>query len=387
MQKLRRYEELDSLRGLAALTVVIWHFLSVLPVFWDTKGLSGPLWIGLLKNTPLRILIAGHEAVIFFFLLSGFVLTLPFLAGKSSGYPTFLLKRICRIYIPYAVAIAVSLVLYLMFADNRVGTLSDGASAWWGLPVTWELVVQHFLLIGNFDTRVLDTVIWSLVHEMRISIILPFMIFVIIRYSWKVNLGLGLLLSFAGIGLHYVIGSWGDTVFYMLMFMCGALLAKYKTPLIERYSLLSGTVKFGLFGLAVLLYCFSRVPSWILPSVDFHAKGFINDYFITIGASLFIIMALSGGWLSAFLRNSVCLFLGKISYSLYLYHVPVLLAVIHLLDGVLPLPLTLVLAFVVTILASTLAWRLVEKPSMTLSQRLSKRPKATPQATSSNLNQ
>src|SRR4051812_48108680 len=70
-----RYQQLDALRGLAALTVVMQHFLSVLP---SIDGHSDNAWVNLWKYSPLHITWAGYEAVIFFFILSGFVLSLPF---------------------------------------------------------------------------------------------------------------------------------------------------------------------------------------------------------------------------------------------------------------------------------------------------------------------
>ena len=59
-----RLAELDSLRGLAALSVVLFHFQS----FWERAKL--PIWerVGVLG--PLRLVSSGHEAVLLFFLMS-----------------------------------------------------------------------------------------------------------------------------------------------------------------------------------------------------------------------------------------------------------------------------------------------------------------------------
>jgi peptidoglycan/LPS O-acetylase OafA/YrhL len=59
-----RFDELDSLRGLAACTVVLTHF-------WD--GMDANIYLATF-HSPLRILVAGHNAVTLFFVLSGFVL-------------------------------------------------------------------------------------------------------------------------------------------------------------------------------------------------------------------------------------------------------------------------------------------------------------------------
>src|SRR5699024_6525476 len=103
--ELRRYEEIDSLRGIAALTVIIAHGLAIFS-----------LPSNLLDVTPLYFFWSAHEAVIFFFVLSGFVLTLPFLK-KKIHYGNYIVKRILRIYIPYLIAISFTFVLYFLFSN------------------------------------------------------------------------------------------------------------------------------------------------------------------------------------------------------------------------------------------------------------------------------
>jgi peptidoglycan/LPS O-acetylase OafA/YrhL len=91
-----RYEELDSIRGLAALIVLIFHVLNVF-MYWD---IIPPL----ISKSPMRVLWSGHQAVILFFVLSGFVLFLPFLKRKQPYLP-YIIKRIGRIWIPFFVAL------------------------------------------------------------------------------------------------------------------------------------------------------------------------------------------------------------------------------------------------------------------------------------------
>ena len=86
----RHYPQLDALRGIAALMVVINHFVLVGPLWWVTKS-------------PLRVLALGHEAVILFFVISGFVLTLQLTSDRRVTYRDYVVKRICRIYLPYQI--------------------------------------------------------------------------------------------------------------------------------------------------------------------------------------------------------------------------------------------------------------------------------------------
>ena len=92
---------LDLIRLLAALLVFIVHanyqgFTGGLPVLWRLGGL-------------------GNDAVMVFFVLSGFVLSHAYgwdLASKTGG-PAFLLKRVIRLYPLYILGSALSLVGYL----------------------------------------------------------------------------------------------------------------------------------------------------------------------------------------------------------------------------------------------------------------------------------
>src|SRR5947209_3137330 len=97
-----RLKELDSVRGLAAATVVLSHTTIVLPIIAKpTFGRPGGEWVNALKYSPVHVFFAGYEAVIMFFILSGFVLSLPFHHGAGPSYREFLIKRIHRIYVPY----------------------------------------------------------------------------------------------------------------------------------------------------------------------------------------------------------------------------------------------------------------------------------------------
>ena len=119
MKKVLRYPELDALRGIAALVVVIFHYL----VMWHSATLFDTR-----LGSLLYPLVAGHEAVILFFLLSGFVLALPLLAGDQMPYSRFALRRVLRIYGPYLMA--------LLLAGDYFWHRGDGFGRWSGK--TWS---------------------------------------------------------------------------------------------------------------------------------------------------------------------------------------------------------------------------------------------------------
>nr|MCX3323655.1 acyltransferase [Bacillus paranthracis] len=72
-----------------------------------------------------------------------------------------------------------------------------------------------------------------------------------------------------------------------------------------------------------------------------------------------------------FMKHSVFQFLGKISYSLYLYHSIVMLTLIHLLYGYLNIYMILILPIVGSLLVAFLAQYFVERNSIKLGKNLS----------------
>jgi peptidoglycan/LPS O-acetylase OafA/YrhL len=73
-------------------------------------------------------------------------------------------------------------------------------------------------------------------------------------------------------------------------------------------------------------------------------------------------------------------FLGRISYSLYLVHGVVLLALVHVLYGEIPLVALLVAVWAVSVGLATLGEIYVERPSIALGRRLTRRTAARPAA-------
>ena len=92
-----KLEKLDALRGLAALYVVIHH--------------SVPKSIMLFSLNIANLFRFGEEAVILFFLLSGFVINFSFVKSRDKTFRTYFFKRVTRIYIPLLI---VMMLGYLM---------------------------------------------------------------------------------------------------------------------------------------------------------------------------------------------------------------------------------------------------------------------------------
>ena len=155
-------------------------------------------------------------------------------------------------------------------------------------------------------------VIWSLVHEMRISIIFPLIIFISIKLDWKISGIFVFLLSIISfflikeiptkfnipISTNYFI-----TLHYLGMFIMGFLIAKHKDFLINKYLNLYQNIALVL--IAILFFNYPKIPLMVpyklFGEIDFLLYTLMTDCTIGIGASLIVILALRS---IAFSRSS-----------------------------------------------------------------------------------
>jgi peptidoglycan/LPS O-acetylase OafA/YrhL len=358
----KRYKELDSLRGIAAIFVFLFHIVMVLPDHWR----EGLLW-KVLNLSPFHLLFTGKIHVIFFFVLSGFVLSLPFLSTRTTLYRVFMIKRFCRLYIPYVFAISIAIVLSLLFSKGG----GDGLSSWfntlWVDKIDKDLVISHYLFLGSYNFYAINIVIWTLIHEMRISFIFPLLMILAIHFNWKINLLIGLGMAVLGGILHFIIQDQYQAVYktfpYILMFITGILLSKHRHQLIEKYNSFNASIKITWLVLGLILYTYS----------DFLGNPLLIDWVTTLGVSILLIISISSNTLSKFLLQKPFTYLGKISYSLYLYHLPILLSLLNLFSDKWPVWLVIVLAIVATLVFSSFAWYVIEHPSMKLAKYFSRK--------------
>lgn len=376
-----RFEELDSLRGLAAIIVLNTHILLSFPTFFDPGPVSEQsLLVRLLNYTPLHLIWAGHASVVFFFILSGFVLALPFLEGRNTPYISYLIKRVCRIYAPYLVLLGITLLLYFCFQHSVfIPSLSTWFNSSWRTEPNGMLIFNHVFLLGNFDTEAYLYTIWSLIHEMRISLIFPLLMLLVIRFAFHVSISISLILLVISPVLTYVLThnaglvtsqfyTYVETIHYTAIFLLGALMAKYRTVLIQRVQNFSKVIKFLLCVVGILSFTYEY---WFFIGIHALHPRLFDDTFITIGSLIFLLLGLGSHSFSRFLLLRPIHFAGKISYSLYLFHPIALLTCAKLLYGLLPLWIIFIIAFIFSITGAALLHRFVEIPSIRLGRKLS----------------
>ncbi|KAA2212735.1 acyltransferase family protein [Teichococcus oryzae] len=353
-----RLVELDSLRGIAAMIVVLHHaYLSIL---------GAPSWLHwLVMETPLRPVGTGRQAVIFFFVLSGYVLTLALQRQEAKqrggaltlpGWAQYALQRAVRLGLPVLAAVLVSAALQWAFWRGPLpeGTPHILGGAGWRVMWSWSDLLSQVLLLRSGDGFQLNPVLWSLVHEWRIALLLP----LALLFRGRVALLLAVALLGAAVARlagmpegqvalgQSLPGSFAASAGFLPAFAAGAALALCPPPRLSRSHSLAAGISVAVMAMAA------------------------HDYGIIAASVLLILLAQRGATLARLLRRPVLLWLGRISFSLYLVHMPLLLALTHLCFGVLPPWLIAALAVPLSLPLAEAMNRLVEQPAHRLARRI-----------------
>lgn len=372
MDREQRFEELDSLRGLAALSVLLFHLVFIFPM--------SHIVMNIFEYSPLRILVSGTEAVILFFVLSGYVLSLNFYKKRTFSYRVYLTKRIFRIYPAYYFATFVGMLGVLLMFKKKITSLSEWYNLLWTGNININILLDHAALVKSFVSNI-NPVTWSLIHEMRISIIFPLIIFALMKMNWKQEIFF--ILCFFGISvILFIITGAGNsavtfinTLHYIPTFIAGALIAKYFSNITEKISRMSTLKKLLFVMVGLFLYLYAKpsfvFASFIYPSISPFYKTIMDEIFVATGSVLIIIFTLTSNRVKNILRSGIIKYLGKISYSLYLIHVPVIIVSLQFLHGKIHPILICAIVLVASITTSSLIYHSIEKPFVAIGSRIS----------------
>jgi len=367
---------LESLRGLAALMVVIAHSLMVLKI--DAIDMIWARPISTIasfdaKLVKLMLFFAnGGAAVTIFFVLSGVVLGLSLDNTKLKGmrlYFAFLVRRLFRIY-PAYLSVVLFVLLYL-FAGmvNHEGVSIASTFFNWSYRYTPSIpeIASNLTL---FNTTLIP-IGWTLTTEIVVAIFFPFLYFISRRWpGYAVFLVLLVLMAptffptYAGV----------IVLPHVYKFFIGLLIPRYGK---SAFKLAFGSKAIGRswFVFAIFLLLAER------QLVDISHPGF--GIIETTGATLIIFGLLNishhGG--GQILEWHLIRKLGQQSYSFYLWHFPLLFVISWLMFAQVPFTLieehglgaSLMLCIVsvsITYGISSLSYKFVEAPSMRAGKHL-----------------
>ena len=323
-----RFREIDVLRGLAAGTVLFSHYL--------------PYWNRYLdKNLVLVPNEYGYFAVKLFFVISGFVIFMTLDHCKT--VVDFAVSRFSRLYPVYWASILVA---------TSIGAVAFGDPIWLGGIVTNLTMFQQFLGYPH-----LDNVYWSLSVELAfyLNAAWIFAIGLHRKPQWIVLVWL-LLASLWALALHAP----GEVTAFDLG---GGDLPR------DWFALLFSLDYSPYFALGVLFHSVQR-RGWSVSIAVLMALAFLVEVLFASweGAAVFLVVgslfALAVGGLLHFLVSRVTLWLGAVSYSLYLVHRNLgyrLLPWLH--DHGLSAALAIGLTLVAALLLATALTYAVERPA------------------------
>ncbi|WP_020175129.1 acyltransferase family protein [Methyloferula stellata] len=349
----------NQLRGIAALCVVVTHYLGV---FWNNSDIIGqitstpaqnpptPTFISALKNVfSLISFNPGAFGVGLFFLISGLVL--PFSLAHHTSL-TFLAARALRIYPTYFAGFALQLSVIAANAH------------FWGLPFVHsnkEILANAFLIEDLLYLPVFDTVNWTLLTELKFYVIMALIAPFIRLGSLAALYSVALALTAATmLALSPIIQANAAFLVFMLI---GVLFHYRLRNLITAKALIAGIAAFSLMFVICWKY---GVYANLFPAIT------INYFYALIVFSALFVMRDS-------IRNVAILDrLADISYPLYLIHALIgysLLKLLMLACGLgFPLALALTLAIVLGLSAGL--HKAIEKPTIAAGRYLSSRKKA-----------
>jgi exopolysaccharide production protein ExoZ len=335
-----------GLRGYAALLVVLVH----------TGGFSdfGRLLSNLTKS--------GRHGVVIFFVVSGFSVAASFLSSRT--YSEYLTRRFVRIWPLYAAALGFSAILATADLIPR--------SYWmerFGVDFSAYNILMHLSFLSFLDYRIANSIIgveWSIPIEVVWYLLIP----VCLRsfYDTRKLAIAAVIFLIAGYVLNFALVS--------AIGKDGGLAAHW-LPVRYGYFFMVGILAFKLRSEAQSLTSSTRA-AWFLGSVVATAIFLVIDFKRTEECLALTTMAMIIAYdddapLAGVLTNKVMLYIGTISYSIYLLHYPVLLLVkrhmvfpavfnVKLMDFLITTLATLALA--------SITYVLIERPTNNLGRYL-----------------
>jgi peptidoglycan/LPS O-acetylase OafA/YrhL len=326
---------LESLRGLAALIVCVHHGMSV---FADNTRL--------VVMDALMFAFNSAAAVIFFFVLSGYVLGRAL--ERDGEFVTYLVRRLFRLLPPFVVVVLFTFACERLFRIDPApsGLMPGFQRMFWPQP-TWDALWDN-LLLSSFKV---NGPTWTLLTELLGALMLPFVVAVHVRiepqWRWPLFVAIATLLAIS-------------PFYTLLWFYFGCFLAKEISALLAgRPRLAAITFVVGLIGLEMAG-----------TNSEFYAVGIVIPS--AIAAALIIGSVAASRDLLQWTTVAPLRFLGRISYSLYLVHWPIfyvcaLLAVIcrpivptHIWGNL----FVMVTSVIVAVGLAALSYRFVEAPSI-----------------------
>lgn len=326
--------EIDGLRSIAVLAVVLYHF--------GVTGLQG-----------------GFVGVDVFFVISGFLIGgLLWREGQSTGaisLKRFYMRRIKRLAPAFvAMAIASLIVGYIVLLPFEFREFGKSLIA----ATLYLSNVNFFRDAGYFDSASEDKVLlhtWSLSVEEQFYIVLPILMVLFMRRSLGLRALLWMSLVASLLACIWITQRAQPAAFYLFPFRAWELLAGVLLAIESQRKALPQSAGLSVAGLALVLLSILFIPAGA-QFPGWHAA------LPVIGTVLLIANGQHDNLVNRALSSRVPVGIGLISYSLYLWHWPVLTLSRYYRGAYSGAP-EIVLWLLVSVALAYLSWRFVERPA------------------------
>lgn len=349
-----RLPTVDALRGVASLWVAVFHLRAALgDEFQDWL----PRWID-------YVLSVGFVGVAIFFVISGFVIALT-LAGRSVDCETvgrFALRRSIRLDPPYWVAIAAEIALIYLslsfFPDDTRASIPSGQAV-----VAHMFYLQDILGFGN-----IAAIFWTLCIELQFYFFFAISLAIVQRGGRLVVDGNGDLSARA---LLWFVGA----AVYCMMVMCELVQAPWQGLFFGYWPyFFAGVLAAWTYRLGLKRWYFYAYLASMIGCGAVHLSAYLVAAICT-AVLLFVVARLA--LFQRVLAFRWLVYLGTISYSLYLFHSIVGWRFVRLVKVLVPdsaVGVGSIVLFVgalgVSVFAAHVAFLIIERPSMSLARKI-----------------
>lgn len=290
-----RLNFLDSTRAIAALVVLVFHTNTyILEKVFNAN--HSEFVLGNKIHYLIGIIFNGQNAVSYFFVLSGFVISLfYFQTQKQVIIKSYVIKRVFRIFPLY-----LTIVLIAYITNYK--------------EVEVVVLIKEALLIPNFHTLILPG--WTMSIELFISLFIPFFIIFIYNLNQKqtiIFLTLVVLIPsvFGAFVIHFILGIW------LAFKYCKNELSSLGVG--NKYVLFFALV---MFFLRPIIEPIKIIENNLIDLLGFVGMDIYRFYYFcsAISSFYFIAFLLKDFKLQKLLSNKMLVKLGQISYGIYLIH-------------------------------------------------------------------
>lgn len=341
-----RYE-IDGLRAIAVLAVVAFHL--------DTQ------------------ITGGYVGVDVFFVISGFLITSIIWKDCEQdkfGFSTFYLKRIRRLFPAlFAMLLICSIVVMSLGLGREIEMYGKSA-------ISSILYISNFFFLSQNDYFASDLKVnpllhtWSLSVEEQFYLVFPALLYFLHKYQKaRATVAIGIVAIISLVLSESLLYIDKPTAFFISpsrfwQFLTGSLLALTSTQIRINRTI---SELIALTGLGLLL-------ASCLWYSDYTSFPGINALLPTAGAAMLILGARAPSTMSNRLLSSTpARFFGDISYSLYLWHWPIIVFYKLYVNPELD-PVTTVGLFIASVIVGYLNWKYVELPTRAIDLQKNARP-------------